>query len=182
MRKSPLAFLALALLWTPWASATLFRATATDLADESRLAAREHKQLAVLFEQEGCEACARLKKTVFSDRSADRLFSRRYRTVSVDLASDGEIIAPDGKTQSIKSWAERLRVIGTPALVFFGKDGSLLYRHVGPVSDTGEFILLGRYVASGESENQPFLAYAAAQQTNRRAAPPAKPEICHSKN
>lgn len=182
MHKRLIILLTFTLLWAPLCRASLFQVTATDLASETRLAAQERKQLAVLFEQEGCEACAKLKKTVFSDRNAERLFSRRYRTVSVDLASDGDITAPDGKMLSIKAWAEQLRVIGTPALVFFDKDGRPLYRHVGPVRDSGEFVLLGRYVASGESENLPFLAYTAAQQRNRRAAPVARPEICHSRN
>lgn len=179
---SPIRFLMLAgtLLWLPAAHATLFQNASIDLARETSQAAREGKQLAVLFEQEGCDACKRLKQTVLSDRQAERRFGQRYRTVSVDLASTGDIVAPNGKTVPIRAWAERLRILGTPALAFFDQGGQLLYRHVGPLNSSGEFLLLGQYIAKGEYETRPFVSYLAAQQAKRRGDKETDPAICHT--
>jgi thioredoxin-related protein len=162
------------------ARAELFSASATDLAAEATAAAREGKQLAVLFEQEDCDACRKLKKTVLSDKATERLFGRGYRTVSVNLTKDSDITLPDGKAQSPKAWAGRLRIVGTPAIAFFDKNGQLLYRHVGAPADSQEFVLLGRYVASAEYEKRPFVSYLSAQRLGGRASVIGKGEICHT--
>lgn len=160
--------------------AELFGHAATDLAAEAATAARQGRQLAVLFEQEDCDACRKLKKNVLSDKATERLFDRHYRTAAVNLPREGDITLPDGRVQSPRAWAERLRIPGTPAIAFFDGKGQLVYRHVGAPADRQEFLLLGRYVASAEYEKRPFISYLSAQRLGTRLGATAKGDVCHT--
>jgi thioredoxin-related protein len=151
--------------------AKLFVDHSADLASEARAAAGERRILAVLFEQEGCSACVKQRRQVFSDASAARRFAAGFRTLAVDLASEDEsFVTPDGRKLSPRQWAERLRIPGTPALAFFDGAGNILYRHVGALADAGELSLLARYVDNGEYERLPFAAYARQAAARRSSA------------
>ncbi|MGL5630781.1 MAG: thioredoxin family protein [Azovibrio sp.] len=197
-----------ALLWSPVLQAALFEHNGTDLSRKARQAQAEGKILVVLFEQDDCEICQRLKRTVFSDPHTQRQFSRGYYNVSVNLSQQSEITTPEGKQQLARLWADQMGILGTPALAFFDAKGQLLYRHVGPVKSGAELLHLGNYVARHEFENQPFTAYLKSKTTKQTKAQakadtktPAKPQsksqpqtqalatvpvlkddICHAKN
>lgn len=151
------------LVFSGAACADLFTERATDLQQESRRATRQGKQLAVLFEQEGCEACATMRRQAFSDRAAAREFEKSYRTLRVDIGRGDALSTPDGQPTAARAWAERLRIPGTPAIAFFDGGGKLRYRHVGPLANGTELRLLGRYIAAGEYERRPFVSYLSAR-------------------
>lgn len=196
-----------ALLWSPWLqAAALFEHNSTNLSQANQQAQAEGKILVVLFEQDDCEICQRLKRTVFADIQTQRQFSPSYHSVNINLSQQSEIITPEGKPQLARLWADSMGILGTPALAFFDAKGQLLYRHVGPVKSGAELIHLGNYVAHQEFENQPFTAYLKSK-TDKKAKParqakaesktpantPHKPQplatapvlkddICHAKN
>lgn len=193
-----------ALLWSPVLQAALFEHNSTDLSREAKQAQAEGKILVVLFEQDDCEICQRLKRTIFSDPHTQRQFSRTYHSVNINLSQQSEITTPEGKQQLARLWADQMGILGTPALAFFDTKGQLLYRHVGPVKSGTELLHLGNYVARHEFENQPFTSYLKSKtvkQTKADTKTPAKPQsksqpqtqvlatapvlkddICHAKN
>jgi len=173
---------AAALAFSGVARADLFKDHASDLQQESLLAGKAGKRLVVLFEQEDCEACETLRHKVLSSKAAERQFGRAYRTLSVDIGHRAELITPDGKPGAARAWAARLRIPGTPAIAFFDRDGKLLYRHVGPLADSGELLLLGRYIAAGEYERRPFVSYLSARKLGVRPGSAASGAICHTRN
>jgi thioredoxin-related protein len=162
--------LAATLSWTPLAQAALFETQTSDLAAETQTAAKSGRQLAVLFELEGCPDCLRLRRNLLSAPEVERGFDCRYRTVAVSLSDSGDVTTPSGETVPRRAWTERLRIFGAPALAFFDQHGKLLYRHVGPIASRKEFALIGDYVFNGEAESQPFEAY---RKTNARRRAPA---------
>ncbi len=177
-----LALWALLFCFTLPAQAALFENTSAALDQEAAQAQKSGKLLVVLFELENCDACLQLKRDVLSKPDAERLFGRRFRTVNVNLDRQAEVTTPSGKVLPTRVWAQQIGVIGTPALVFFDAKGQIVYRHLGPIADCPELILLGRFVANREFENQPYMAYLQGQFTQLRANGRARNEICHSKN
>lgn len=165
------------------AQAALFQNGSTDLERELRLARQDGKQLVVLFELENCDACRQLRQRVLSDPNAERLFGRRFRTVTVNLDSPAQLTTPTGQTLAPQAWARQIGVLGTPALAFFDGKGQLAYRHLGALADCPELVLLGRFVATQEFENQPYSLYLQEQFAQQRAIKGgAKHQICLSKN
>jgi thioredoxin-related protein len=169
VRALAISALAASLSWMPLAQAALFETQTSDLAAETQSAAKSGRQLAVLFELEGCPDCLRLRRSVLSAPEVERAISCHYRTVAVSLSESGDIATPSGETVDRRAWTDRLRIHGAPALAFFDQNGKLLYRHTGPISSGAEFLLIGQYVASGEAENQPFQAYREAKTPRRKA-------------
>lgn len=153
-----------------------------DLAREVAAGSREGRLLAVLFEQEDCDACRQLRSKVLSNKATEKDFAARYRSVAVNLSADAELVTPGGQSLAPKRWAERLRVVGTPAVAFFDGKGRLLYRHVGPLASGRELELLGRYVATEEYERRPFAAYLQAQKTSDRVSALQRESVCHTKS
>ncbi|WP_026685444.1 thioredoxin family protein [Azovibrio restrictus] len=162
--------------------AALFENQGTALEQELAQARQSGRLLVVLFELENCPTCLQLKREVLSKPDAQRLFGRRFRTVTVNLDTQAEVTTPAGEHLPTRAWAQQIGVLGTPALVFFDARGQILYRHLGPVADCPELVLLGRFVADREFENQPYLAYLQGQFTQLRAKGRSRNEICHSKN
>ncbi|MBK1679016.1 thioredoxin family protein [Rhodocyclus tenuis] len=182
-RLHALAVLFLGLCLSVAVHAEIFSERTEDLAQQVKLATGQGKQLAVLFEQDGCDACARLRRNVFSDKAAAKRFASTFRTVSVDLGrEDGRVVTPDGSPQPLREWAARLRVPGTPALLFFDRDGHILYRHVGPLTDGEALRLLARYVVSGEFENQPFASFLASHRSAAAAKHSLQGDICRTRS
>jgi thioredoxin-related protein len=146
------------------AQAVLFQDSSPELAQESQKAAQEGKLLVVLFELEECDLCRCLKADVFSGHETERLFSRHFRTVSVDLDQSADITTPDGKALPRQAWASRIGVLGTSALAFFDAQEHLIYRHLGPVADGTALLLLGRYVRTNAFDDLPWTLYLQDQQ------------------
>jgi thioredoxin-related protein len=159
--------LAACLFFTLPAQAALFQDSSPELAQETQKAAQEGQLLVVLFELEDCDLCRRLKADVFSGHETERLFSRHFRTVSVNLDHSADITTPDGKALPRQAWASRIGVLGTPALVFFDARGRLIYRHLGPVADGAELLLLGRYVRTEAFDDLPWALYRQDQQNRQ---------------
>lgn len=164
------------------ANAGLFESAPGDLSRESILGARDGKLLVVLFEQQDCESCARLRSSVLNDKTAEQGFSKRYRTVAVNLTSTDPVTTPDGNSLPRKEWAQRLRVVGTPAIAFFDANGRLRYRHLGTLANGRELQLLGDYVASAAYERVPFANFVAAQRIGARVDSAQKDALCHTRS
>jgi thioredoxin-related protein len=177
--RLPLAFLLLFFLALP-AQAALFQNVSSKLAGEAQKAQQEGKLLVVLFELEDCDICQRLKADVFSEYDTERQFGRDFRAVSVSLDQDAEITTPDGKIMSRQRWAQQIGVVGTPAFAFFDGHGKLLYRHLGPVANRQELLLLGRYVRTEAFENLPWSVYLEQQRSTLHGA--TKDDICRGKS
>jgi thioredoxin-related protein len=175
-------FILALLMLSATTQAALFETSSADLANEVAVASRDAKLLVVLFEQDGCGACLAMKTNVFRGSSTERTFGGTFRTVSVNLSSTAEVVTPDGKKEQLVAWTRHLRVFGTPALAFFGRDGQLLYRHVGLVANGTELIELGAYVACGEVDHQPFDLYRQSWKRPRKPAAPQLLESCHASN
>ncbi len=133
-----------------------------------RLAAYSRRRpLLVLFEQKDCRACDRLHQDILQ-RPESRALLRRLDVAVVDSWSRQPLQTPAGRTLPARDWAEQLKILYTPTLVFF-VDGREVFRaeaqlyafHVQSVMD---------YVLSGAYRTQPsFQRYIQARADALRA-------------
>jgi thioredoxin-related protein len=79
--------------------------------------------------------------------------------LAIDTRGAQPITGLDSRVFPENVFSKEQKVRATPTFDFYGIDGERLYRHVGGVFDPAEFLLLGRYVASGAYRSLTFLEY-----------------------
>jgi thioredoxin-related protein len=127
------------------------------------------KGVVVMYHFEECPYCTRMKNEVLSRPDVQDWYRSEFTVLGIDTRGAQPITGLDGKTLLEKDYAAAVRVKGTPSFDFYGADGEHLYRHVGALYDPAEFLLLGRYVATGAHRKQTFQEYRQA------ARSPGKP-------
>jgi thioredoxin-related protein len=115
--------------------------------------------LLIMYHFEECPYCARMKREVLSRPEVQSAFHRDYVVIALDTRGSQSVTGLDGKALPENQLARELGVQATPSFDFYGLDGAQLYRHVGGIFDADEFLLLGRYVASGEHRSLTFAEF-----------------------
>ena len=116
-----------------------------DLAAEIEDARDEGKRLVVMFEQEACPWCLKMRERVFPESRIDKYFSSHFVMLPSDIRGDLEMVAPDGKAMTQKEFARQKRVRATPVFLFFDLEGKDVVRVTG-FQDAETFLTTGRYV------------------------------------
>ena len=114
----------------------------------------------VMYEFEDCPYCRRMKREVLSRSDVQAYFRRHFQLFQIDTLGDQTVTGFDGKDLIEKKFARAAGVDRTPTFVFYSlDDGKPLVTWVGGLYDPKEFILLGRYVASGAYRSRSFAQY-----------------------
>lgn len=135
------------------ATGKLHREVETMQAPYDFSAAPQHDYRLVMFEQKQCKACDELHNDILK-RPASRKQLKRFDVAVLDMWSNDTILRPDGKSSSIRDWADDLNIQYAPSMVFLDKSGKEVFRieaylkafHTQSVMD---------YVASGAYKKQP---------------------------
>ncbi len=117
------------------------------------------RALLVFFEQEGCPGCRHMKQNVFNRKDVQDYYGRNFTSLAVDIHGSVAIKDLSGRELSEKSYAESLKVRATPTFVFHDLTGAEIVRIVGPLETPEEFLLLGRFVASGAYKTRTFARF-----------------------
>ncbi|MEO1767054.1 thioredoxin family protein [Thiobacter aerophilum] len=124
------------------------------------------KGILLMFEQEDCPWCHRMKETILNQSEVQDYFKKHFLIYSIDIKNELAMVDFKGKQTTEKAFAAENRVRATPVFLFFDLDGNPMYRFTGVAKDPKEFLLLGRYVVEGLYKTTPFNVYktqAAAQ-------------------
>lgn len=113
----------------------------------------------VMYHFEECPSCQRMKREVLSRRDVQESYARDFVRLAIDTRGAQPITGLDSRILPENVFCNEQKVRGTPTFDFYAPDGERLYRHVGGLFDPAEFILLGRYVASGEHRALTFFEY-----------------------
>jgi len=113
----------------------------------------------LMFEQEDCPWCARMKSTVLNQSEVQDYYKKHFLIFMVDIKGDASIVVFKGKETTEKKFSEMNRVRATPVFAFIDLDGKLAYRYTGASKDINEFLMLGRFVVDGAYKTQTFAAY-----------------------
>ena len=116
-----------------------------DLATEIEDAAADGKRLIVMFHEEGCPWCNKMRDRIFPHPKIVKYFSDKFVMIEQDIKGDLELTTPEGEAITQKIFARKMRVRGTPTFVFFDTDGKVAARIAG-YQDVATFIASGRYV------------------------------------
>lgn len=113
----------------------------------------------LMFEQEDCPWCARMKSTVLNQSEVQDFYKKHFLIFTVDIKGDASLVDFQGNETTEKKFSEKNRVRATPVFAFIGLDGNLAYRYTGASKDINEFLMLGRFVVDGTYKTQTFAAY-----------------------
>lgn len=117
------------------------------------------KGAVVMYHFDECPYCQRMKREVLSRKDVQESFGRDFVRLAIDTRGAQPITGLDSRILPENAFARAQKVRGTPTFDFYAADGEHLYRHAGGVFDPAEFILLGRYVASGAHRTLTFFEY-----------------------
>jgi thioredoxin-related protein len=127
-----------------------------EIAEAKRLG---RKGVVVMHHFEECPYCARMKREVLSRPEVQKGFRADFIVLAIDTRGSQPITAMDGRILPESQFAREQQIRGTPTFDFYDTDGARVYRHAGGIFDPAEFLLLGRYVASGEHRSSTFDEY-----------------------
>ena len=140
-----------------------FYASFGDLSEEL-VNAREDGQKGVLlmFEEDDCPFCARMKKTVLNRVDVQEYFRANLRPILIDKELTDELVDFDGTKTNMKDFSEKkYRVRATPVFLVFDLDGNLMQRgrYTGAVTSVEEFMQFGRFYTEGINNEMSFTRY-----------------------
>lgn len=136
-----------------------------DLREELGEARTEgRKGLVVMYHFDECPACRRMRAEVLNRPDVQDWYRRNFRPVQINILGAQPITDLNGKTLSERAYGRAVVIRGTPTFDFYALDGAHVYRHVGGLFDPADFLLLGRFVATGAYNNQSFTEFRQAIQ------------------
>jgi thioredoxin-related protein len=121
------------------------------------------KALLVIFEQEGCPGCRHMRTQVLNRKDVQDYYRANFANLSLDIWSSVPIRDFAGREQTEKEYAQSSKIKGTPTFIFYDLSGREIVRIFGTIETPDEFLLLGRYVASGAYKTREFAQYKTAK-------------------
>ena len=118
-----------------------------DIPAEVADAAEAGKNLVIMFGQNGCPYCDKMRKRVFPHPKVAAQYNAHFIMFEVNIKGDLEVVSHDGEATTEKKYASKMRARATPLFVFYGKDGQDVLRLTG-YQEPAIFMTAGRYVTS----------------------------------
>ncbi|MDA1023833.1 MAG: thioredoxin family protein [Proteobacteria bacterium] len=100
----------------PW-----FKNTFLDLREDIADAAKERKQLVIVWEQKGCPYCLEMHRVNLRIPEVVNYIRANFNVIQLNLWGDREVTDLDGKVTTEKKLGRKYRVQFTPTLQFFPK-------------------------------------------------------------
>jgi len=153
-----MAFAAFAPLHT-YAAEFLIEPLDYDIPAEAADAADNGKNLVVMFGQNGCPYCDKMRKRVFPHPKVAAQYDAHFVMFEINIKGSLDVVSHKGETMTEKEYALEMRARATPLFVFYGKDGQDVLRLTG-YQEPGIFMTAGRYVTSeAYKDGTSFLAF-----------------------
>ncbi len=141
-----------------------FKDSLLDLQEDINEAREDDKLgLMVLFTTDGCSYCDVFIRRSLGDQRLASLLKAHFHAVGLEIFNDAEMVGPRGEALRVKEFAKREGAGFSPTLLFFGENGSLLYRGVGYHSPA-RFRLVLDYLVDGHYLQSTFRDYTARRQ------------------
>ena len=138
-----------------------FKQSFLDLGEDVAEASAAGKHLLLYFYQDGCPYCAKLLRDNFGQRPIAEKTRQGFDVVALNIWGDREVTDTLGNIVSEKAFAERMKVMYTPTLVFLDGEGRPSLRLNG-YYPPGQFTLALDYAAGRANTGTSFSDYLAA--------------------
>jgi thioredoxin-related protein len=129
-----------------------------NLKEDLEDAKRENKFLFVMFHQEACPFCDKMRRTTFQDKRVQEYFTKHFYMVEIDIRGPNELVDFDGKKTTERQFALKHGVRLTPVFMFLDKEGNVIAKVPGYI-EPQEFLLIGRYVVEGHYKNKNIVQF-----------------------
>jgi thioredoxin-related protein len=139
---------------------SFFNLNMGDLKAEAAEAKSEGKKaLMVMFEQEGCPGCRHMRSQVLNRKDVQDYYRANFANLSLDIWSSVPIRDFGNREQTEKAYAQGIKIKGTPTFIFYDLAGNEIARIFGVIETPEEFLLLGRFIASGAYKTRDFAQF-----------------------
>ena len=136
-----------------------FKNSFLDLDDDIAEAQENGKRLMLFFYQDGCPYCKKLFEDNFGQRDIAEKTRGNFDVVSVNIWGDRDVSMGDIELTE-KAFAEKLKVMYTPTLIFFNEEGKAILRANG-YYHPGKFNAALDYVLERHDKKETFRSYLA---------------------
>lgn len=141
-----------------------FEPTFHNLPEELAMAAEEGKKLVIMYEQEGCPFCWKMRRDVLNRQEVHNYYGKRYRVIQMDIRGSLAVTDFNGEIKTQKKFSIEQNVRHTPVFIYYDENGKELHRLIG-FYNREEFLLAGRYVESGAWEKEDFFIWLKKQKS-----------------
>ena len=135
-----------------------FETTFFDLPEELAAARDEGKILVIMYEQEGCPFCWKMRRDVLNREEVHDYYHKRFRIIQMDIRGSVDVVDFNGAVKSQKEFSIQQNVRHTPVFIYYDENGKELHRLIGFYSKE-EFLLAGEYVVSGAWKKDDFFLW-----------------------
>jgi thioredoxin-related protein len=105
-----------------------FKQSFLDIREDIAEAAAQNKRLLLYFYQDGCPYCKKLLEQNFAQRDIVEKTRSHLDVVAINLWGDREVVGLDGANTIEKEFANDLKVMFTPTLLFLDEKGNVVMR------------------------------------------------------
>lgn len=137
-----------------------FKQSFLDLNEDIAEASENGKRLMIYFYQDGCPYCKKLLQDNFGQRAIAEKTRNNFDVVSLNIWGDRDVSLGEITTTE-KDFAERLKVMYTPTLIFFNEEGKAVLRANGYYQPQ-KFDAALDYVLQRKDKTQSFREYLAS--------------------
>ncbi|MFW2374650.1 MAG: thioredoxin family protein [Gammaproteobacteria bacterium] len=134
-----------------------FKNSFLDINEDIQEASEAGKRLMIFFYQDGCPYCKKLLEDNFGQRDISEKTRSHFDVTTLNIWGDREVTV-GGATLSEKQFAEKMKVMYTPTLLFFNEQGKAVLRTNG-YYDPGKFNAALDYVLQHRDQHETFRAY-----------------------
>jgi len=125
------------------------------------------KAILVMFEQDGCPGCFYMRNNVLNRVDVQDFYRKNFVNFTINIFGAVPITDFSGRDFTEKSFSRTADVRGTPTFVFYDLNGAEAVRILGPIREVSDFMLLGKFVASGAYKKRKFAEYLQLHRKNQ---------------
>ena len=105
-----------------------FKQSFLDIREDVAEATDAGKRVLLYFYQDGCPYCKKLLEENFGQRTITAKAREHFDAIAINIWGDREVTGLDGQATTEKAFAESLRVMFTPTLLFLDERGNVVLR------------------------------------------------------
>ena len=129
-----------------------------DIGQDVEEARKEGKFLFIMFYQEGCPFCDKMRRVTFQDKEVKEYFTKHFYMIEINIKGSLPVIDVDGREYTEKTFSRKYGVRATPVFLFYDKDGEVILKLPGYYKP-GEFLLIGKYIVEGHYKNENIFSF-----------------------
>lgn len=135
-----------------------FKNSFLDFRDDVKDATAHNKRLVLFFYQDGCPYCKKLVDINLAQKNIADTLRSRFDVITVNLWGDREVTDIDGAHMIEKQFAEKMKVMYTPTILFFDEQAKVVLR-VNGYYEPHKFLAALNYVAGKHEKEGSFRDY-----------------------